>query len=172
MNKTLAITAACLGVVCLIYYGYQCLPDSKPEPPEELARQALDTKSEQKVQERAAAQLAKAPRPAECKQLNRVLRQSKAPAVRAACIRGLGVARDYESMDTLLDALEDESPLVRGRAGVAITRLLGRDYHFRAQDPPAKRAEAIKNIRNYWNEMKGSPQLKAYQQRLRQENKP
>ena len=171
MSNALKITAACLAVLCLIVYACLYLPDSGSESVEELARQALEAGSPQQ-QEQAAVELAKASGPAACQQLHRVLRQSNVPAVRAACIHGLGTARNYEAMDLLLDALEDESPLVRGRAGVAVTRMIGRDYHFRPQASDEERAEAVNRIRKYWNELDGSPQLEAYKQRLRRKEKP
>ena len=85
--------------------------------------------------------------------MRQVYQQSDVAEVRAACVKGLGVLRDYESMDVFFKSLEDESALVRGRAGVAMIRMLGRDYRFRANGSPADRAKAIAGMKKAWKEM-------------------
>jgi len=169
MSKTLIGTAVALGVVLVVVYGWLYLPRSeKTASPEELARQALQAATAEE-RERAAIELAQLSGPAALEQIRRVLGESRAPQVRAVCIRALGAVRDFEAMDLLLCALEDESPLVRGRAGVAVTRMIGRDYHFRPHESAEQRAGAVKNIRRYWKAMDGSPQLESYKERLRQQ---
>jgi len=169
MGNALKVTAVSLAIVLLVVYGWLYLPRSeKTTSPEELARQALQAETAEE-QERAAIELAQLSGPAALEQLRRVLGESRVPQVRAVCILALGAVRDYESMDLLLCALEDESLLVRGRAGVAVTRMIGRDYHFRPHESAERRAAVVKKIREYWQLMDGSPQLESYKERLRQQ---
>jgi len=169
MSKALTGAAVSLAVVLLVIYGWVYLPRSKKTTsPEELARQALQAETAEE-QERAAIELAQLNGPAALEQLRRVLGESRVPQVRSACIPALGAVRDFEAMDLLLSALEDESPLVRGRAGVAVARMIGRDYHFCPHESAQQRAAVVKKIREYWQLMDGSPQLKAYIKRLRQQ---
>ena len=93
--------------------------------PEALADAALTLRLPAE-RERAAAALAATSSDESRQHLRRVYRQSKSPSVRAACIGGIARGWDYDSMDSLLVALEDESPLVRGRAGGGCTGNAGR----------------------------------------------
>jgi HEAT repeat protein len=83
-------------------------------------------------------------------ELRRVLQQSKEPAVRAAVIQGLGKAKDWRSMPELIEALDDSDPLVRGRAGAAVQKIMQAKFYFRAEDPPAKRAKVIAYIKRIY----------------------
>ena len=71
----------------------------------------------------------------------------EAPQVRAAALQALGKLRAWDQRHAAIDALSDASPLVRGQAAAAIRSMTGRDFHFRANDPPEKRAIAIRLIR-------------------------
>jgi len=82
------------------------------------------------------------------------LQESNSPVKRAQAAARLGAIRDLESMPVLLDALEDPSPVVRGRAGASIVAILHADFYFRANDPPEKRRKAIKKIRDHWQAWK------------------
>lgn len=83
-------------------------------------------------------------------ELRTMLREGKTPQERAAGAAGLGDRRDAESTPMLLDAMQDQSALVRGRAGVAVKKILGADFFFRAEDPPEKRHEVIQRYRDLW----------------------
>ncbi len=74
----------------------------------------------------------------------------KAPETRAAAAEALGKFQHWDAMEGLVDALEDESLEVRNSAGMAIRRILGLDYGFRAKAPLADRQAAIARIRNGW----------------------
>jgi len=75
---------------------------------------------------------------------------AKAPETRAAAANALAKFQHWDAMGPLLDALDDESPAVRGSAGMAIRRILGLDYGFRANDPLEKRQAVIARLRNGW----------------------
>jgi HEAT repeat protein len=74
----------------------------------------------------------------------------KAPETRAAAAEALGKFQHWQAMESLVKALEDESVEVRSSAGMAIRRILGLDYGFRANAPLTQRQEAIARIRNGW----------------------
>jgi len=168
MNKGLIYAVGGSAVLLAVIYGWMWLGGGgSAASPEELARQALEAATAEE-QEQAAVRLAALPQSEARSHLRDVLRQSKVAGVRAACLQGLGASHDYQSMDLLLEALEDESPLVRGRAGVAVTRMIGRDYHFRANGSEESRAKAVKGIRTCWEEMKKSKLLESFKQELQQ----
>jgi len=121
------------------------------QPQAVLAAQALSEGIEEGEREVAAVQLARHPEEPAA-ELRRVLRESESPKVRAAVIRGLGNLYDVDSLPELIDAMEDESVLVRGRAGVAVQRIVGLDAGFRAEDPEEKRGEAVAKYRQFWEE--------------------
>ena len=68
--------------------------------------------------------------------------------VRATAARSLGRLHSWEAMPQLVAALDDPNPHVRGQAGAAIRKILGRDYHFRANAP--NRREKAAEIRAVW----------------------
>ena len=102
--------------------------------------------------------------------LVKVLRgQREQPKVRAAAARALGRLHLWDGMPALVEALEHPDPLVRGRAGVAVRKMLGRDYGFRADDRRARRLQAIANIRRDWRSFAKAHRL--YVQRLKEKQK-
>jgi HEAT repeat protein len=149
-----------------------------PPSPTELAQQALqaDTETDQEL---AAVKLAEMAgkndlqpqlREEVKQQLRRVLGESQSPQVRAACIQGLASQWDYESMPALMDALDDPSDLVRGRARVAIERMMSVDlgsFGYKYDDPSAKRAAAIQRIRNDWEIKRDQPVFQNWMERLK-----
>lgn len=79
---------------------------------------------------------------------------------RAAAAARLGQIGDEQSIPALLRAMEDPDPVVRGRAGAAVRKIMKADYRFRAADPPERRTEVLANIKRDWEaylEYKRSP---------------
>jgi uncharacterized protein (UPF0147 family) len=150
----------------------------RPPSPADLAQQALQAATAAD-QEQAAVTLAEVAgndalqrqlREEARQQLRRVLGESQSPQVRAACIQGLASQWDYESMPALLDALDDSSDLVRGRARVAIERMMSVDlgsFGYKYDDPSAKRAAAIQRIRNDWEIKRDQPVFQNWMERLK-----
>jgi HEAT repeat protein len=103
-------------------------------------------------QEKAAQELAERGTAA-IGSLRRVLAESKSPGVRAIAIQSLGTLGDLQSMPAFLDAMDDADPQVRSRAGVAATKLLHADFHFRTEDPPAKRKAIIGQMREAYDQL-------------------
>jgi len=98
--------------------------------------------------------------------LRDVLAKSKTPGVRAECIRALAELYDYESMDAMLAALNDESALVRGRAEACMKRMLRFESHYHYNDPPEQRRAAAEALKEYWEEHRTSPIFKKWLKRL------
>ncbi len=144
----------CVCMACMAIILRQIWRDS----PDKLARQALKAQTVAgRVQ--AAGQLADYGYEAR-DQLQRVLRESNTPGVRAACIGGLGEIEDYDSMDLFIELLNDDSLVVRGSAGSVVTTMLMAhepQFAFRANDPADKRQEAVKLLREKWEELRGTP---------------
>jgi hypothetical protein len=112
-------------------------------PPEELTRVALGDGTEaEKV--RAALDLARSGEPGRAA-MKKVLAESKSPAARAAVIQGLGELepRDLEIVPVLLKLVKDprEDAWVRGRAAVAIGKILGHKFDYQPDDRDAARQQ-------------------------------
>jgi hypothetical protein len=148
--RPLHAVAAVLAVLVLAYWGWRLFwGRSGTLPPEVLAERALWDETEEE-REKAAVELA-GTGDAGIAELRRVLRESHDWAVRASCVQALGDLHDYESMDLLIQALGDETTLVRARAEQAISRLLRRDLRFPVQGPAPERARALAAIRERWD---------------------
>ncbi len=158
MHKNLLlILAGALFVVLVLVYAVLFLRSSERQrSPEELVQVILES-TDPVEQEKAAVELAGLGEPA-LEHMRRVLAESKSDVVRGAAIRGLGSQFDYESMESLLDAMTDPSPLVRGPAGAAAQNMVGADFGFTAGAPPEKRERAIADIRGEWEIMRASPE--------------
>jgi hypothetical protein len=167
-RKTLFIIAGVLLFVVLVFYGWRWIFSAPPpKSPEELAQIAL-TASTPQEQEKAAVELAPLGHSA-VEPMVRVLSESRTPEVRAVMIQGLAVERDFDSMPAFLNALDDESVLVRTRAAGAVQRLLQIDVGYRADAPREKRLEKIKVFREDWEKMRVTPGLRKFREKLRQQ---
>ena len=72
------------------------------------------------------------------------------PEAKALAADSLGKNRVWEAMPKLVDALEDPSPVVRGRAYAAVRKILGLDYGFRAEADESVRKPIVARIRSDW----------------------
>jgi HEAT repeat protein len=169
LKGLLAALGVVILVVALVHGWFYLSGGTRSASPEKLAQQAL---SEPTVEEKTRAAL----RLGECgyearDQLRQVLQQSDTPEVRAACIQGLGAIKDYDSVDLLMDALEDESLIVRGRAGSVLTKMIsgaGETWSFKASAPEGERKKAIEILRDHWEQLRDSPLLNQYRRRLQE----
>ncbi|MEN6506230.1 MAG: HEAT repeat domain-containing protein [Planctomycetaceae bacterium] len=84
--------------------------------------------------------------------------------VRSSAITTLGHARAYETMDTILDGMEDASPAVREAAHQAMRKVLGLDYPFKADDPEPKRRQMVQMIRSAWKQPGFRERIEEYYQ--------
>ncbi|MGE3806562.1 MAG: HEAT repeat domain-containing protein [Gemmataceae bacterium] len=89
--------------------------------------------------------------------MRRVLAESEEPDVRAAMLDGLAAQRDWESMPTMIAALDDENAEVRRRAASAINHLFNRDFGLRPDTPAAERAKTIELIRDMHKTIVATP---------------
>ena len=72
------------------------------------------------------------------------------PEVRAEAAEQLGAMKYVDAGPALIDAMSDDSLLVRAASGVAVSAIMGMRFEFSARDPANKRAEAISRVRNCW----------------------
>jgi hypothetical protein len=79
------------------------------------------------------------------------------PEQRVQAIFYLAESRNWDGVEALLSAMDDESLLVRGRAAAAVRHVLGTDFYFHADDAKSKRQESIDGIRRYWESRKNNP---------------
>jgi hypothetical protein len=70
-----------------------------------------------------------------------------APEVVAPLLQATMKNRDYRSLPTVIQLLEHPDPLVRGRAGAAVRKILGADFGFRANATEDERARIISLIK-------------------------
>lgn len=73
--------------------------------------------------------------------------EQQPPEVVAPLLQATMKTRDYRSMPTLLKLLEHEDPVVRGRAGAAVQKILGADFGFRANASESERKKVIATIK-------------------------
>jgi hypothetical protein len=170
MSKNLVIAAGAFLVVAAMYFGYGWLFAEQPSSPQELAQTALEADSANE-REMAVAQLSGLGRES-TEHLQRVLAKGNSPSVRATAIQGLAKQWDYDSMDPIIDALNDDDPLVRGRAGRAVERMLGMQFGLRHDAPVEERKAKIKLVRTAWKQMKTSEVFENWKQRLAQKQNP
>lgn len=75
---------------------------------------------------------------------------------RIDAIGQLGQLRDKKSVPVLLQAMEDPDPVIRGKAAVAVGKIMKADFYFRAEDPPKRRAEILQLIRTEWERFRAA----------------
>jgi hypothetical protein len=119
-----------------------------------LADRAL-TDSSPEEQTKAAAELIARGEPAR-PYLRKLMAESQNDNVRAIAMDGLGGLLDYKSFDALLAEMEDESLLIRTRAGAAVGRIIGLDRRFDANASPEQRKQVIALIRSDWERLSKS----------------
>ncbi len=148
---------AVLAIAVAVVYGWEFLAALKPRPSAAaLARLAVEAKTPIERQ-KAAVTLADAG-PEALDHLRRLSHESRDPMVRATCAQALANHGDYQSMDLLIELLQDDSPgnegkLVRMRAAAALSQFLRQDLHFPAGGPPEERRQAVARIRKLWQDM-------------------
>ena len=124
-----------------------------PKAVKQIRRHLKDPRPE--IRQKAATAYAKAADPKEAAPLAEVARTDNSPIVRAAAITGLGRARAYGEMETLLTAMNDDDIVVRRRAAEAVVLILGRRYPYDPNASSAQRLKSIDVIRQFWLKAKG-----------------
>lgn len=126
--------------------------DGKTFSPEDNERTALDPSNDLARRERAALDLGNGDKDAIPK-AREILNKATEPQVKAAAISSLAQLKDWDSMPVLLKLLDDPNEAVRARAGMAVNLMLGRNYGFKANDPPEVRATAAASMREGYRSM-------------------
>ena len=93
-------------------------------------------------------------------EMREMLNPSQPEKQRAAAAQRLGQIQDRESIDQLLDMLDDPSPIVRGRAAAAVTKILGAHFGFHANGPAKERKRIAGYMRQAAEVMKKNPPKK------------
>ncbi len=159
--------AGILLILVVAWYGWRWISSPSKPSPQQLADTALKAPKPED-RERAAVCLAQMEYTA-VPEMCRVFQESDVPAVKAAIVQGLALNRDFDSMDLLLDAMNDPVLLVRVRAAGAVQRMLQIEVvGFRPDASPEERLKAIKIYRAEWNKMRASPALKNFREKLNQ----
>jgi HEAT repeat protein len=132
---------AAIAATALVALGISAAVRSRVsvEAPADLARQAIaaaSPKDQAKAATRLAALAAHPQQPgsgALIASLQETLANGPTSEVRAAAIVGLARTGDRSVLPVLVDAIEDDDPLVSGRAVAAIQHLLGVRYEMDEQ---------------------------------------
>jgi len=124
-----------------------------PKAVRQIRRALEDPRPE--IRQQAATAYARAADPKEAAPLAEVARADKSAIVRAAAVTGLGRARVYGEMETLLAAMNDEDIVVRRRAAEAVVLIIGRRYPYDPSSSSAQRRKSIAVIRLFWAKVKG-----------------
>ncbi|MGD0900048.1 MAG: hypothetical protein ABR915_19615 [Thermoguttaceae bacterium] len=155
-SKLLFAVAGILLLVVVLFYGWRWFSSSPRErSADELAQAALGASTPEE-RATAAAELIARGWPA-LQQMQRVVRESKVPEVRAMMIQGLSGQRDYDSMPVFLDGLDDPALVVRVRSAAAVRRIECFDAEYQPEDPPEKRQPAVKALRDNWERLRNAP---------------
>ena len=94
--------------------------------------------------------------------MRQVLLESSTPEIRATVAAGLANSMDFASTPFLLDAMEDESPLVGEAAARAIERMFDWSPDFQADDTIEKKQEVVAKYRERWIKLEDSDLYAVY----------
>jgi len=146
-----------LGVAVAAMLAWWCWPSSaqREDPPQVLQERVLQGNSPE-VQSQAAQDMVKYKASEEARPfVHQALAEYRGndPEVLVPLVQGVLKQRDYKSLPRLFDLMEHPDPRVRGKAGAAVSEIMGADYGFHAADPPEKRREVLKHIRAIYPKM-------------------
>ena len=153
-QQTILIAATSFLVLVLAWSLWPAAEDALDAPEVIAERLESSTTKEDKVE--AARDLVRhgeAARP----QIHAAFEQhtQEQPEVLAPLIQAVMKSGNYQSLPKLFKLMDHSDPLVRGRAGAAVKKLMGSDYGFRANMSPAQRSEVIARIRGQYEVLKG-----------------
>ena len=124
--------------------------------PDALAQKVLEAPTPEE-QDRAAIALADLGVPA-LPQIRELAANPKTPLpVKLRMMDAVVGARDWDSMPTLLDAMESESIEIRGRAAGSVMRMLGATFQFPVDGSVQSRQRALQAIRAEYEKMNQNP---------------
>lgn len=146
-TRLLGGAAVLLAVIVLVVYWRPWRSEYSPQDLLEIALSADDS------QQRAAAasQLAARGNGARV-ELRELLERSQDAAVTAVAVQGLAEIWDHHSMPQMIDAMNHDSDLVRGRAVNAVERILGAEVGLYANTADQRRRQLIDQLHNDWRQ--------------------
>jgi hypothetical protein len=146
-----------LGVAVAAMVAWWCWPSGaqRVDPPQVLQERVLQGSSPE-VQSQAAQDMVKYKPSEEARtSVHQALAEYRGnePEVLVPLVQSVLKQRDHKSLPRLLDLMEHPDPRVRGKAGAALSEIMGADYGFRAGDPPEKRRKVLKYVREIYPAM-------------------
>ena len=94
--------------------------------------------------------------------LAKAVTDDPSPRVRATAAKWIGMLRYWQGMPALIKGLRDPSVRVRQSAYGAIRRMWERDFLYRADDPPEKRAQRVGLVEASWEDYRGSEHYEVF----------
>jgi len=163
-QKWLIGIAAALAIVLVLVYAARLFrSEGRALTPEELYEIAT-TASDNGEREKATAELSDCGA-AGVEHLVKLLDKSHPDSVRALAIQGLQANWHFDSMPAFLNALNDSSLIVRGRAKVAVENFTGRRFEFKPNGPKKDREAVVAHIRKEWEQLSDSAGFQAWMKR-------
>ncbi len=86
--------------------------------------------------------------------------------VRASGMRALAETGDRQSIDTLIDGLEDDSELVRRQAKRGLSDTLKRKIYFGPASSLEERSQAVAGVRSMWQNLQERDLVEAVKKRM------
>ncbi|MCE5279534.1 MAG: HEAT repeat domain-containing protein [Planctomycetaceae bacterium] len=141
-------------------------------PAQPALNRLLDRRNEPRLEVRAKAATAlNATLPADqpkdafgesVKALVESLRRDPAHEVRVSAATTLGLSRSYETMDDLIDAMNDEQIEVRRAALAAVNKILCLKLDYNVEDEKPQRDAFLKILKNQWHDEKYQSKVVGY----------
>jgi len=146
----IAVAVLAVIVTVAVYWW----PKPKPPPPPVLAQRILGD-SDNTVKQEAARGLAVHGDAARL-EIRRSFQEYDGGdvEVKISLIDATGKTRDWRSIPQLFKELESPVPVVRASAANALQKIMGIHFGYRAGDPPEKRAEIVRQMRQEYEDMK------------------
>ena len=169
-QRILVIAAGFLTLVAALVFAWNLLYSVDREPTLAELADAAQTATDHVERERATVALGSRGVDA-IPYLRKLAATGSTDEVRAAALYSLGTLWDFESMDLLLAGMEDTSPVVRSRAGLAVARMLSRNRRFQAQANEAQRKRIVELYRADWEQLRNAPYFDQYLTEVKNQNK-
>lgn len=159
MNLKYLILLAALVIVPLgtwTWLSWEPAPD-----PDSLAAIALSAGRDPGERRKAAHHLAALRGPYVVAQLRRLVAQSQDRDIQFIAIEGLATIYEPSNLPILLGAMDHQDPMIREVAYRAVLRIYGSDglpenLEYRVDDPPAKRSQVTRRLREIYGQDQGN----------------
>jgi hypothetical protein len=141
------LAAGAVAVACLVWFYLIPAPEPREPTIEELREALQNGPSGGTAEEVAQARADAADRLGTLHEEDLRQAQAAGSPEEKRQAEWEAIVRAEPTLALLFAAMDDESSLVRSRAGVAVSKIIKADYGFRADDPPAKRRALLKGMK-------------------------